>query len=422
MIRVRLSATVGVAALASTLASGPVRTSWWVDEGPATSSVASASAAGASGAYRVEGNRVLGPGNAPFVVHGVARPSLEWSCQGQALDGSGGIPASEAIAMRDVWGANTVRFGLNESYWLGSAGLQKSNTCPDYVSTVTAAVAAARAAGLVVILDLHWSEANDPSRPAAQHCAPGRNSAAFWGSVAETYRDDSAVWFEAYNEPHDVSWAVWRDGGWVACPDGTTYDALGMQDLVDAIRGSGAENIVVVNGLDWAYDLSGIPTWHPTGSNLVYGTHPYAFKAPASDWARAFSGMAAFAPVIATEFGRTTCDAVDPYDTEILNFFRRHGIGYTAWAWWAGDCGFPSLLADASAACTRGGCAVQADLIGLATGRLAVTFPKGQAFPGDSRRGWRSAVLVGLSILLLLSLARAVRGLATRYKRPRGDR
>ena len=61
--------------------------------------------------------------------------------------------------------------------------------------------------------------------------------------------------FELYNEPHDVSWRVWKSGG----DAGDGCQAVGMQQLYDAVRATGAENLVIIGGLDWAYDLSGVP-------------------------------------------------------------------------------------------------------------------------------------------------------------------
>lgn len=319
--------------------------------------------ASSSRTFTVVGNRVLGPDGRPFLVHGVARPSLEWSCTGQGLDGSDGIPASDFVTMRQDWGANTVRLALSEQLWLSSAAaMPVAHTCAGYVRTVRTAVAAARAAGLVVILDLHWSDAGSALVQAAQHCAPDAHSVDFWRSVAAEYRGDGGVWFELYNEPHDVSWSVWRDGGAIVC-DGVAYPAVGMQRLVDVVRATGSRNLVLAGGLDWAYDLSAVAAEPLHGGGVVYATHPYVWKGNASSWDVAFGALSRTAPVVATEFGRTDCAPSAPYDGALLGYLRAHGIGYTAWAWWAGGCGFPSLLADASGRCAAGGCAVQADLL-----------------------------------------------------------
>jgi hypothetical protein len=100
---------------------------------------------------------------------------------------------------------------------------------------------------------------------------PDANSVTFWSEVAARYRDDGRVMFELYNEPHDVSWSVWKSGG--AASDG--FQAVGMQQLHDTVRATGAQNLVIIGGLDWAYDLSGVPANRIDGYNIAYATHPY---------------------------------------------------------------------------------------------------------------------------------------------------
>ena len=81
------------------------------------------------------------------------------------------------------------------------------------------------------------------------------NSITFWSQVAGSYKNDGRVLFELYNEPHDVRWDVWKSGGMTS----GGWTAAGMQQLYDAVRATGAENLVVIGGLDCAYDLSGVP-------------------------------------------------------------------------------------------------------------------------------------------------------------------
>lgn len=165
-----------------------------------------------------------------------------------------------------------------------------------------------------MIVDLHWSDADQPMIAAAQHCAPDRDSLTFWRELATLERGDRGMWFEFYNDPHDVSWAQWRDGGAITC-SGQAHQAAGMQSLLDAVRGTGATNIVLAGGLDWAYDLSGAVAEHLVGVNVAYATHPSAGKGGgAADWPRAFGDVARTVPVVATEFGRTDCAASSPYD------------------------------------------------------------------------------------------------------------
>jgi endoglucanase len=292
--------------------------------------------------FAVRGNRIYGPDGRPFLVRGVDRPSLEWTAAGEHLS------LQDFQRMRS-WGANTVRIPLNQDFWL-------STSCayaPGYAARVRQAVAWAEEAGLqVVILDLHWSDEGQDqntlfcSVPPGQQAMPDTNSLTFWRQVAAAFRTDGRVWLELYNEPHDVPWSVWRDGGQVRDPKtGLVWTAVGMQQLYDAVRGVGWRNPVVVGGLDWAYDLRGLPRYALRGWGIVYAVHPYDYpgKQPA-DWPAHFGFAAKTWPVVATEFGEMDCGSA--YDQAFLDYAARTGIGWTAWAWYPGGCKFPALLQD----------------------------------------------------------------------------
>ena len=61
-----------------------------------------------------------------------------------------------------------------------------------------------------MLLDLHWSDAGEWGRHIGQHKMPDENTVAFWSDAAARYKNDPAVLFDLYNEPHDVPWEVWQ--------------------------------------------------------------------------------------------------------------------------------------------------------------------------------------------------------------------
>jgi hypothetical protein len=78
-----------------------------------------------------------------------------------------------------------------------------------------------------------------------------------------------------------------------------------MQALVDAIRATGARNIVIAGGLDWGYDLSGVVKDFPLqeregGLGIVYSSHIYPWK---KDWQGKTMDAAAKYPVFIGEVG-----------------------------------------------------------------------------------------------------------------------
>jgi hypothetical protein len=134
-----------------------------------------------------------------------------------------------------------------------------------------------------------------------------------------------------------------------------------MQDLYNAVRATGAANLVVIGGPNWAYELSEVPNHRVVGNNIVYATHPYDYpgKQP-SDWDRAFGALAATDPIIATEFGNYDCSP--GYYKAFVDYAQAHKISWTAWAWYPGGCGFPGIITDSKGTPNAPGAVVKAAL------------------------------------------------------------
>ena len=130
------------------------------------------------------------------------------------------------------------------------------------------------------------------------------HSLAFWRSVADTYKPDypSGVLFDLFNEPFGISWSQWKNGD-------TTW--AGMDDLIGAVRSTGATNWVVANGMEWGNDLSGWLAHRPVdpAGRLVAGAHVYCFNAyiSVSCWDADYKPVAAQVPFLITEMGENDC-------------------------------------------------------------------------------------------------------------------
>ena len=327
--------------------------------------------------YYTNGGTVCTADGAAHVFRGVDRPSLEWSSDGDHIsDGD--------FNLMGQWGANVVRIALNQDFWLQGAALND----PTYPATVANAVKSAEANGLDVILDLHWSDTGDlnvplnqdgvcPSLPcSAQQPMADANSVEFWKEVASAFKGDGRVLFELYNEPHGVSPDVWLNGG-----QASGFMVAGMQQLYDAVRGQGAENVVIAGGLNWAFDLSAVGpnAAFIKGHNIMYATHPYNKPDDAqNNWESSFGHLETtdFAPVIATEFGDGPApNCKGDWDQSLIAFMEAHKGSWTAWAWYPGvdandpqGCHFPALIVDWAGTPSVQGAVVKSNLQALPRG------------------------------------------------------
>lgn len=335
-----------------------------------------------AGGYYVNGNTVCTASGQAHIFHGVDRDSLEFSPQGSHLS------AADFQLMGD-WKANIVRIALNQDYWLAPTATAANRFYDSsYPARVDDAVNWAESAGMDVILDLHWSDAGvlGSCANSCQQMMADTNSITFWSEVAARYKNDGRVLFELYNEPHDVAWSIWKNGG-------TTSDgwmAAGMQQLYDAVRATGADNLVVIGGLSYAFDLSGVPNYRVAGYNILYSTHPYnnsPDKSPTA-WDYAWGSLTATDPVIVTEFGdpKTNADGSCPadYSQELITYADAHSAGWTAWAWYVGGCGFPSLITDWNGTPNAPGMVVKAALGGYHDPAPGGTTPGTQATDAGS--------------------------------------
>ncbi len=327
----------------------------------ATASVNLPYNATANGPYSVKGNTVVGADGQPYLVHGIARDGLEYNCSGDGpLDQQhlAYLGSGVNTTTGTYWGANTVRLPLSEGFWLnGAPGYPCS--AAQYHSTVKQVIDTLTALKLNVILDLQWTDAGGQSGQGGGPWAMAdADSVTFWQQVAPIYKNYSNVLFEAFNEPHPAAWSCWTsactmtsDSGYsddCQCSKTFTYQSVGMQAVVNAIRSTGATNLVLVGGMQWGYDLSQLNTYKLTGTNIVYDTHPYYpynDKLP-NTWDAAFGIPSQTYPVISAESGEYDCDS--NYESRLLSYFDAHQIGWVSFSWsMSGNtCTYPLLITD----------------------------------------------------------------------------
>ena len=290
---------------------------------------------------------------AKLLLKGIVRPSLEWNPQGQFL-------SVQDIENIRNWGSNVIRLDLNQNYWLSSGPVNENGS---YKQIINAIVYYSIQYGMAIILDLHWTENGHQSPMANQ------DSITFWQQVAQDYKDFGTVIFELFNEPEGIDQNTWLNGN-------SQY--VGYQQLYNTVRDAGAQNLCIVNGLDYGYDLSFVnANFKLTGTNIIYGSHPYNEKGspgwtgPGGSFANNFAYVLGKFPLIFTEFG-VNQDSYFPtgyqavYD-RILAYADANGIHYSGFAWWVesnpynADV-FPCIISDWNGTPLNGGVQIHTDL------------------------------------------------------------
>ncbi|MFF7177106.1 cellulase family glycosylhydrolase [Streptomyces sp. NPDC008121] len=308
----------------------------------------------------VAGNRLVDQNGAPRRLLGVNRSGGEFMCvQGHGIfDGPVDDASVRAIA---EWEADTVRIPLNEECWLGLDNIDPAYRGAAYIDAVKGLVGRVLAHGMTPIVELHWTHGLYTGNSAGcsdvhascQKPMPGaRYTPAFWTSVAETFKNDRRVVFDLFNEPYPdratptagQAWTCWRDGG--TCP-GIGYEVAGMQDLLDAVRATGARNLVLVPGIAYSNDLSQWLAHAPTdpAGNLAAAWHVYNFNACVTEacWDGALAPVAARVPLVAGEIGENTCG--HGFIDRVMKWFDDRSLSYLGWTWNTWNCSSgPALI------------------------------------------------------------------------------
>jgi uncharacterized protein (TIGR03437 family) len=280
------------------------------------------------GPLTVRGNQVLDADAGPVLMRGVVFPGLESSEPQPAMSN-----ATFGV-LRLRWNVNTVRLPVSVELWVRDG--------QRYLDRVASAVALANSNELAVGIAARESGG-----------LPTANTVAFWRAVAAHFRENPRVVFSIFHQPSSrgipgtetgqrtsSDWQFWRLGGIAS----TGERIFGMQDVVDAIRLTGARQLVAVPAFHDAFGFAGLTAEHEIrDSNILYEVQPYFdIAATGAVRDRGFGELASRRPVYAGEWGAPirdggpACQALprDPQDLsrllfETLLYFENRGISWT---------------------------------------------------------------------------------------------
>ena len=330
------TATIALGVIAWTAAAGQA---FYVDS-PVLTSPPANGAASVTGPLHTSGKRIIDANGNRVKFRGVMLDGLEDT---GTLSETG--VTEQALAEAKAWGANFVRVPLGEQFWLSS----NCDYVPSYESTVDQVVNWITSLGMVALLDLHTNTVGGCEAGAEHNMADASQAPTFWSEVGQRYGNPSSpeynplVAFDLYNEPHNISDAIWLKGGTTTdlYSPNQTYLAAGMQHLYNAVRSTGSQNLVFISGNTWG---NTVPPTLVNGTNIVYAAHVYTcpvVPTPACTNADPYNPsrildhfltVAQSRPVVVTEFGWPS-QLDGTYNANVIAFARAQGWGWSTFAW-----------------------------------------------------------------------------------------
>jgi endoglucanase len=254
------------------------------------------------GQLRVCGTTMCDKNGNRVQLRGISSMWLNWESQPYAEN-------LQALTwMRDNWNLQVIRAAM---------GVEPSGA---YLSNPTKArgqveqiINNAVTAGVYVIVDYHAHEAANNTSAAS----------AFFSDLARRYGHLPNVIWETFNEPLQVSW--------------TGVLKPYHQTVVNAIRASDPDNIIVLGTPQWSQGVVEASQSPLSGTNLMYTLHFYSCTH--TQWLRTAgeTAMRAGLALFVTEWGASHADGgldgvlCDAEGQVWVDWMRTNGISWTAW-------------------------------------------------------------------------------------------
>ena len=275
-----------------------------------------------AGGFSVQGSTIIGPNGQPFIARGVNVNGYNWVWQRRTVD--------DASLIVDCWKFNLVR--VNSFLFGGQPWAQYSDN-----NDLDAIVRTFTSRGVVVLFEAH-------DRIGTYYQGEDLTRLVDWfRGLAQRYKGNPYVWFDVSNEP----------GGRGAI-DATAWINM-HQQVIRAIRDTGANNIIMVEGATGGQDAgssgsnfvrqgdsailsyaSQVMTFGGrTYPNIVFSIHPYDL------WNFGDAKMADFfnqvkarnLVMIVGEYGVQTDQNTTAAASSVINTAPPLGVGHIVWHW-----------------------------------------------------------------------------------------
>ena len=295
------------------------------------------------------------------------------------------------------WGINAEMITLNEDCWLGingvSASVSDSNGAPTpgcsasqcpYANAIENIVSTDEADHIYPVISLFAIAPGSTKATGHDTLTDNDHAPLFWEEVADFFKNDPYVTLRLEQEPElgsgqEADWQCWAQGdvSYSSSSDNTppaaptsagspdmceskglsSYQTVGMQSLVNIVRGTGASNIIMLPGLAYANMWSCGASTSPSSCGALASATPAVTDPDSNLMAEAdvypegntcgntscyntvYKPVANAMPFVAGELGENPANGYYPTtDVDVLmNWLDANGNGYFPYAWdpWA---------------------------------------------------------------------------------------
>ncbi|AEE96310.1 cellulase family glycosylhydrolase [Mahella australiensis] len=257
---------------------------------------AASSIVASHGMLKVVGNKVCDASGKPIQLKGMSLFWSQWSTPFWNADLVNNLAST--------WNATLIRaaMGVDEGGYISNPQVEKQKV----ITVVDAAINA----GIYVIIDWH------------SHDIHTSEAVAFFGEMAQRYKNTPNVIFEIFNEPDYESWAQVK-----------TYST----QVINTIRSTGAQNLILVGSPTWSQDVDVAANDPITGfSNIAYTLHFYAGTHKQYLRDKAITAMSKGLALFVSEWG--TCDASGNGNLDLtesqrwIDFMNQYQISWANWS------------------------------------------------------------------------------------------
>ena len=188
----------------------------------------------------VSGNRIVNGAGEILPLRGVNITELSWSVYGDGSTEPGKSDAENSVQQAvEIWNCSLIRLAVNPEYYLyGGSHNGVDRSAGEY---------------RVLVSDIVNYVTNENNIPLILDChgyyGISSEIMLFWKEAAAAYDSNELVMYGLLNEPVS-SWEILFEGG--ELPSG---EVIGLSEALRRIREL-SDNIVVIGGTDWAFDLS----------------------------------------------------------------------------------------------------------------------------------------------------------------------